>query len=175
MAAGGVGVVGDQNVPGFDADARSNFGKMLAHRLDGVRHAADERGQAQADGNRFARSGEQAGGEIQGLVDDRVVGGSGEIDLHLFGHRHHAVADDLGEDGVRPSRPGCRPGFASFLCRPSRGLLLDGHVRLRCNALRAVQFGASAPLCTNSAGQHCSRRGFMVETRITLRPGKPGT
>ena len=39
---------------------------------------------------------EQADGEVERLVDDHVVGGAHEIGLHLFGHREHAVAHDLG-------------------------------------------------------------------------------
>jgi hypothetical protein len=45
-------------------------------------------------------AGEQAGGEIERLVDDDVVGGAHEVGLHLLGHRDDAVAHDLGDDRI---------------------------------------------------------------------------
>ena len=69
-------------------------------RLHRLRHAADEHRQPDADGHRLAFGGEQAGGEIQRLVDDDVVGGAHEVGLHFLGHRDDAVAHDLGDDRI---------------------------------------------------------------------------
>ncbi len=95
VAAGRVGVVGDEDVAGMDVGA-----EMLQLRLDRLGHAADEHRQADADRDRLARSGIEAGGEIQGLVDDHVVGGAHEVRLHFLGHGDDAVAHDLGDDGI---------------------------------------------------------------------------
>ena len=43
---------------------------------------------------------EQAGGEVERLVDDDVVGGAHEVGFHFLGHRNDAVAHDLRDDGI---------------------------------------------------------------------------
>src|SRR5262249_30347305 len=69
-------------------------------RLHGVRHAADEARQADADRHGVAVGGEQTGGEVERLVDDHVVGGAHQVGLHLLGHGDDAVAHDLGDDRI---------------------------------------------------------------------------
>ena len=96
VAAGEIGVVGDVDVAGLDV----LLAEMLDLRLHGLRHAADEHRQADADRNRLALGGEQAGGEIERLVDDDVVGGAHEVGLHFLSHRDDAVAHDLGDDRI---------------------------------------------------------------------------
>ena len=97
VAAGGVGVVGEQDVARLDAVGRRN---ARASALTAFGHAADEHRQPEPDRDRVAVGGEQADGEVERLVDDHVVGGAHEVGLHLLGHGDDAVAHDLGEDRV---------------------------------------------------------------------------
>ena len=100
VAAGDVGVVGHQDVAGGDAVGP----EMRQLGPQGLGHAADEHRQAEADGDRLALGGEQPDGEVERLVDDHVVGGAHQVGLHLFAHRHDAVADQLGRHRVRRIR-----------------------------------------------------------------------
>src|SRR5262249_14965728 len=50
--------------------------------------------------HRLPRRREQAGGEVERLVDDHVVGGAHEVGLHFLGHGEHAVAHDLGNHRI---------------------------------------------------------------------------
>src|SRR4029077_13065133 len=43
---------------------------------------------------------EQAGGEVQRLIDDHVVGRAHEVGLHFLGHGEHAVAHDLDDHRI---------------------------------------------------------------------------
>ena len=96
VAAGDVGIVGDVDVARIDVlDA-----EMLDLGLHGLRHAADEHRQADADRDGLALRREQAGGEVQRLVDDHVVGGAHEVGLHFLGHGEDAVAHDLDDDRI---------------------------------------------------------------------------
>ena len=96
VAAGGVGVVGDEDVAGLHVlDA-----EMLDLGLDRLGHAADEHRQPEADRHGLALGREQPGGEIERLVDDHVVGGAHEVGLHFLGHGDDAVAHDLGHDRI---------------------------------------------------------------------------
>ncbi len=96
VAAGEIGIVGDVDV----ARPHVLSAEMPDLRLDRFRHAADEHRQPDADGDGLALGGEQAGGEIERLVDDDVVGGAHEVGFHFLGHRDHAVAHDLGDDRI---------------------------------------------------------------------------
>ena len=96
VAAGEIRIVGDVDI------ARPNIlaAEMLDLGLHRLRHAADEHRQPDADGNRLAFGGEQAGGEIERLIDDDIVGGAHEVGLHFLGHRDDAIAHDLGDDRI---------------------------------------------------------------------------
>ena len=96
MTAGDVGVVGQQDIAWRKAlgAEMSNFG------LHGLRHAANEHRQAETDRYGVAVFGEDADGEIESLIDDHVVGGAHEVDFHLLSHCHHAITDDLDENGI---------------------------------------------------------------------------
>ncbi len=104
VAAGDVGVVGDEDVAGLHA-LEAKMGDLGLHCLG---HAADEHGQAETDGNGLALRSEEADGEIERLVDDEVVGGPHQVGLHLLGDGEEAVADDLDGDGVDGGRRGGR-------------------------------------------------------------------
>ena len=132
VAAGEVGIVGDVDVarPHVLAAEMSDLG------LHGLRHAADEHRQPDADGDRLAFGGEQAGGEIERLVDDDVVGGAHEVGLHFLGHRDDAVAHDLGDDRIDPGiaplsglrHRSCRFRSRRSPCpRAAAGLALSDH------------------------------------------------
>ena len=64
-------------------------------RLHRLGHPADEHRQADADRDRLALWREQAGGKIERLVDDDVVGGAHEVRFHFLRHGNDAVAHDL--------------------------------------------------------------------------------
>jgi hypothetical protein len=96
MAAGDVGIVGDVDVARPDV----LVAEVLDLRLHGLRHAADEHRQADTDRDGLALGREQAGGEVQRLVDDHVVGGAHEVGLHFLGHGEHAVAHDLDDHRI---------------------------------------------------------------------------
>ena len=98
VAAGDIGVVGDQDVAGLDPVGA----EMRELGLERLGHAADEHRQAQPDRDRLALRGEQPDGEVERLVDDHVVGGAHEVGLHLLGHRHDPVAHQLGGHRVVP-------------------------------------------------------------------------
>ena len=112
MAAGEIGVVGDVDVAGLDALAA----EMADLRLHGLGHAADEHRQPDADRDAFAFRREQAGGEIERLVDDGVVGGAHEVGFHFLSHRDDAVAHDLRDDGIGPAGFLARLRLFAFLC-----------------------------------------------------------
>ena len=96
VAAGDVGIVGDVDVARIDV----LVAEMLDLGLHGLRHAADEHRQADADRDGLALRREQAGGEVQRLVDDHVVGGAHEVGLHFLGHGDDAVAHDLDDHRI---------------------------------------------------------------------------
>jgi hypothetical protein len=96
VAAGEIGIVGDVDVAGTDVVGA----EMLDLGLHRLGHAADEHRQADADGDGLAPWREQAGGEVERLVDDDVVGGAHEVGFHFLGHRNDAVAHDLRDDGI---------------------------------------------------------------------------
>ena len=128
MAAGEIGVVGDVDVGGADVGG-AEMRNLCLHRL---RHAADEHRQADADRDGLALRGEQAGGEIERLVDDDVVGGAHEVGLHFLGHRDHAIAHDLGHHGID------RPAAAMAAVAPARGVAAPAcglRPGLSCHAL----------------------------------------
>ena len=87
MAAGGVGVVGDEDVAGLDA-IKAEMSELGFDRLG---HAANEGRKPDADGDGLAVGSEEPGGEVERLVDDHVVGGAHEVRLHLLGHGNDAV------------------------------------------------------------------------------------
>src|SRR5262249_31848283 len=92
----------------------------------GLGHAADEHRQADADRHRLALRREQAGGEVERLVDDDVVGRAHEIGLHLLGHGDDAVAHDLGGDRIDLlllARPGHAERPLLIRCRHKPGAL----------------------------------------------------
>ena len=96
MAAGDVGVVGEQDVARLEIlDA-----VMIELGLHGVAHAADEHRQSEPDRHRVALRVEQADGEVERLVDDHVVGGAHQVGLHLLGRGDETVAHDLGGHGI---------------------------------------------------------------------------
>ena len=101
VAAGDVGVVGEQDVAGIevlDAVVR----ELGLHR---VAHAADEHRQAEPDRDRVALRVEQADGEIERLVDDHVVGGAHQVGLHLLGRGDETVAHDFGGHRIGAGTP----------------------------------------------------------------------
>src|SRR5499427_5043831 len=100
MAAGKIGIVGDVDVAGPDVAGA----EMPDLGLDRLRHAADEHGQPDADRDGLASRREQAGGEVERLVNDDVVSGAHEVGLHFLGHRDDAVAHDLGGDRIELAR-----------------------------------------------------------------------
>ena len=69
-------------------------------RLDGVREAADKHGQSQADGDRVAVNVKDADGEIFGLVNDRTVGGTHEVRLHLAGDGNNGIPGHFGAERI---------------------------------------------------------------------------
>ena len=73
---------------------------MVDFGFDGVGHAPNEAGQPQPNGDRLACGGVQAHGEIERLINDHVVGGAHEVDLHLLGDSKNAVAHNFGENSV---------------------------------------------------------------------------
>ena len=91
VTAGDVSIVGQQHV----AILNLVVTKMGNHAFDRVAHASDEHGQTNANRHRVACTIKDAHGEIQGFVNDHVVGGSHEVGLHLLGRSHHAIANDL--------------------------------------------------------------------------------
>ena len=95
MAAGDIGVVGQQNIARPDIVA-----EMAQLRLHRFRHAADEHRQAEPDRDRLALRGEQPDGEVERLVHDHVVGGAGEVGLHLLGDGDDAVPHQLGDHRI---------------------------------------------------------------------------
>ena len=112
MTAGDIGVVGDVDVARLHVlDA-----EMLDLRLHGFGHATNKHGQPDTDRYGLAFRREEAGGEIQGLVDDNIVGGAHEIGLHLFRHRNDSIADDLRDDGIDGGGARARRNLPSFLC-----------------------------------------------------------
>ncbi len=96
VAAGGVGVVGEQHVARLDAVDP----EMPQLRLHGLAHAANEHRQAEADRDRVAGGVEQADREVERLVDDHVVGGAHQVRLHLFGDADERVAHDFSDDRI---------------------------------------------------------------------------
>ena len=129
MAAGEIGIVGDVDVAGTDV-----FGaEMLDLGLHRLGHAADEHRQPDADGDGLAPWREQAGGEIERLVDDDVVGGAHEVGFHFLGHRNDAVAHDLRDDGI---------DFALGRC----ALVASWRFLLPCRSL-ALGLGAAVLVC----------------------------
>ncbi len=103
MAAGDVGVVGQQDVAGIEVlDA-----VMLELGLHRVAHAADEHRQAEPDRDGVALRVEQPDGEVERLVDDHVVGGAHQVGLHLLGRGDETVAHDFG--GHRDRVPATSP------------------------------------------------------------------
>ena len=105
-----VGVVGQQNVAGVDVVQPP----MVDLGLDHVAHAADEHGQPQANRQGLALPVEQTHGEVQGFVNDHVVGRAHQHRLHLFGGRNQAVAHQLHRHGV-----GFFHGCGAFRCARS--------------------------------------------------------
>src|SRR5262245_11515782 len=91
-----VAVVGEQNISGLDV-LLPPVGDL---RLDRVREAADEHGQAEANGDGVAISVEEADGKVLGLVDNRTVGGTHEVRLHLTGDGDDGAADDFGGERI---------------------------------------------------------------------------
>ncbi len=96
MAAGGIGVVGDEDVARRHL-VEPEMPDLLLHRLG---HAANEHRQAEPDRHRLALRREQPGREIQRLIDDDVVCRAHEIGLHLAGNGDDRIAHDLGDDGI---------------------------------------------------------------------------
>ena len=125
VAAGRVGVVGDEDVAGVDVLVAVVL-DLRAHRLG---HAADEHRQAKPDRERLALLREQADGEVQRLVDDEVVGGPRQVGLHLLGDRDEASADDLDRDGVHGR--GCAGWCRSSRFAPDRDQQVAGGVDLQ--------------------------------------------
>ena len=96
VTSGDVGVVGQQDVTRMDVlDA-----VMFELRLDGLRHAPDEHRQSKPDRDRFALWCEQPDREVECFIDDHVVGGAHQVGFHFLCDGNHAVADNLGDDGV---------------------------------------------------------------------------
>ena len=185
VTAGEVGIVGDVDVARPDILAA----EMLDLRLHRLRHAADEHRQPDADGNRLAFGGEQAGGEIERLIDDDVVGGAHEVGLHFLGHRDDAVAHDLGDDRIEPTirsfcLRACAP-FVIYLRRSTspassmngRRCRIQGTTRRRrcaaafiCKTRLAVQLASG----TFRSG-NCKRSSSLVSVATIEIVGSPGS
>ena len=165
MAAGDVGVVGQQDVARFET-VGTEMSDLCLH---GFRHAADEHRQAEADRDRVAVLGEQADGEVQRLIDDHVVGGAHEVDLHLLGHRHDAVAHDLDQNRIG----GVLDGY-SCACSCNRNDEIADRVDFNAVARqhdrgRGMLFDQRGPFDAVA----CKQRGARVSRRID-EAGVPG-
>ena len=96
MAAGGVGVVGDQDVARLDVLEP----KCLIFALTVSDMPRMNIGRPRPIETVSPFVGEQADGEVQRLVDDEVVGRARQVGLHLLRHGEQTVADDLDGDRV---------------------------------------------------------------------------
>ena len=96
VAAGKVGVIGDEDIAGLDV----LIAKMCDLGFDGFSHSSNEHRQSQSDRNGFSLGGEKSDREIESLGDDYIVSGAHEIGFHVAGDRHDAVANNFSEDGV---------------------------------------------------------------------------
>ena len=108
MAAGDVGVVGEQDVARLEI-LRAEMRELGLHR---VAHAADEHRQAEPDRHRVALRVEQPDGEVERLVDDHVVGGAHQVGLHLLGRGDETVAHDFGDHRIDAMAADCGLGFS---------------------------------------------------------------
>src|SRR5215813_2710498 len=124
MAAGEIGIVGDVDVARPDVASA----EMLDLGLDRLRHAADEHRQPDADRDGLASRREQAGGEVERLVNDDVVSGAHEVGLHFLSHRDDAVAHDLRDHGIDLAY-GARLGLGTRLARDGSCRFCHGSYR----------------------------------------------
>ena len=136
MAAGDVGVVGQQDVAGIEI----LHAVVIELGLHGVAHAADEHRQAEPDRHRIALRVEQPDGEIERLVDDHVVGGAHQVGLHLLGRGDETVAHDFGGDRI-DARQAARAW-------PSSAASIVSSAEFRSRGRRRRRPSSTSPGCT---------------------------
>ena len=148
VRAGGVGVVGEQDVVRVDAiDAPV---RQLG--LDDIAHAANEGGQTEANRQRVPARVKQADGEIERLVNNHVVRGAHQHRFHFFGGGDQAIAHQLDGDRV---------GFAVGCGGAGRGGVLAGY-----SGSARRWLGGDTPARHSSCA---SRRASIRRAGITLR------
>ncbi len=148
MAAGDVGIVGQQDVAGIEI-FHAVVSELGLHR---VAHAADEHRQSESDRDRVALRIEQSNGEVERFVYDHVVGGAHQVGLHLLGSGDETVAHDLGRHRIDAMAPG-------------RGLGLQGCIH---DQLRRISITRSPKASTSTSSPGCTT---VVEAYSSITTG----
>ena len=106
---------------------------------------------------------EQAGGEVERLVDDDVVGGAHEVGLHFLGHRDDAVAHDLGDHRIGLACARCAAARSASLSRASSPWRLPAS----CDRDHEIAVGVDLELV---ARQQHRGRGMLLDQRRPIDP-----